>query len=88
LTAWLAEPARDIGRHQPAGRNLRADELERRLSAVRMSGQAEIDTQLGGAVESIGIVAEKNIDAISIDEALDVAEKVRDRSRRPEPARL
>src|SRR5262245_18569296 len=58
LTVALTEPARHIGSYQPAGSDPRADELQCDLSAVRMSRQAEIDSEFGGAVKRIRVMAE------------------------------
>ena len=50
----LRNQPRHVWRHEPAGRDLRTDELEGRLSSVSMSGKAQIDPELGGAIERVG----------------------------------
>ena len=37
------------------------DKLERHLTTVGVSGKAEVNSQLGRAVESVGVVAEQNV---------------------------
>src|ERR1039457_7564683 len=48
LAAGFVEQAGYVRRHQPAGRDLRADELERRLASMGVPRQAELDTDWGG----------------------------------------
>src|SRR5580704_16379688 len=84
LTARLMKPTRDVRRHEAAGSELRADELQCSLSAVRVPGEAEIDPQLRGAVEGVGIVAEQNVHAIPVDQTLDISQQMLYRRRRSE----
>src|ERR1035437_1819925 len=68
LAAGFSEQSGHVGSHQAAGRNLRADELERGLAAVRVPSQAQVDAEFCRAVEGVGIVAEQNVDAVRVDQ--------------------
>ena len=71
LPAGFFEPSAGVGRNQAAEREAAVDELERQLAAVGVPGQTQIDAQLGGAVETVGVVAQKDVDRVRQDQLLD-----------------
>ncbi len=64
LAAGFFVPSAEIGVIPMADREAAVGELERQLAAVGMPGQAQVDAQLGGAVETVGVVGEEDVDRV------------------------
>src|SRR5581483_1873264 len=63
--------AGDIRRHDAAGRELGANELQGQLPPMRVARQAQADSQFRGTLESLGVVTQEDIGSVARHETLE-----------------
>src|SRR5262249_48592299 len=64
LAAGFRVPSADVGSLRAYEGETPVDERERQLAAVAVTGQRQVDAQLGGAIKAVGIVAAKDVDYV------------------------
>jgi hypothetical protein len=74
LCVALLKPPSDVGRDQAGGRKARVDELQRHLAAVRVTSEAQVNSQLG-------VMTEENVGCVRHHQTLDSSQL---RTRQPE----
>jgi len=62
LPAGFFVPSADVGGFRAYKGEAPIDERESQLAAVAVPGQGQVNTQLGGTIEAVGVVAQKDVE--------------------------
>src|SRR5258708_17667288 len=68
--------AGDVVGDEARGAETMVEDFDLDLSAMGMTGERKFDAELGGAIESIGIVREENVRHVAANERFDTGESL------------
>src|SRR6516164_5701474 len=74
VSTVLFKPPFHVSRNQAAGGKAGVNEFQGNLTAVRVAGEAEVDAQLSGAIEAVGVVGKKDVGCVGLDQRFNTME--------------